>query len=289
MLWAADISRTNSSTTILSSNTRASDTKVCNTEPQWVCITSSFAIPTEIYPLASQNDLCYNGIYTGVLGSNRWSGWAAAISIFPLVSETTHSPFNSGCVFLAYKSTLVKRWDKAPSQAEVSLKDTKMGWILWLYKNKKPLSQSDVWIKFCTLSTGNMKTFPSIISSCKSFAVGLKGNNRCTQNKFSFLCWPVERKRKSLGFVFFFFKTPHYLDKPSWSENFTYFTNRLVWLSLPVKWGNEKKSKSIFQVVSRSPSESPYYATLLNLPHNTNPASILTCSRAFHPLNVILY
>lgn len=79
-----------------------------------------------------------------------------------------------------------------------------MGWMLWLCKSKKPLSQSDVWIKCCTLSTGNMNTFPSIISSCKSFPVGLKGNNRCTQNKFLFLCWPVQRKCKTL---FWFFNT----------------------------------------------------------------------------------
>lgn len=149
-----------------------------------------------------------------------------------------------------------------------------MGWILWLYKSQKPLCQSDVWIKCCTLSTGNMNTFPSIISSCKSFPVGLKGNNRCTQNKFSFLCWPIQRKCKTL-FCLGFFLTPHHLDKNSSSENLKYFTNRLVSLSLPVKWGNEKRRKAR---AAGSPSESPYYATLLSLPHNINPPSILTCS-----------
>lgn len=94
----------------------------------------------------------------------------------------------------------------------MSLKGTKMGWILWLYKSQKPLCQSDVWIKCCTLSTGNMNTFPSIISSCKSFPVGLKGNNRCTQNKFSFLCWPIQRKCKTL-FCLGFFNTSLFRQK----------------------------------------------------------------------------
>lgn len=42
-------------------------------------------------------------------------------------------------VFSQFKSESrpVKRWDKTTSQAAVSLKDTEMGWILWLYKSKK--------------------------------------------------------------------------------------------------------------------------------------------------------
>lgn len=101
-------------------------------------ITSSFPMLTETYP-ASQNDLCYKGIYTGVLGSNRWSGWAAAISIFALVCKIIHIVPPTVEAFSQSKSESrpVKRWDKTTSEAVVTLKDSKMGWILWLHKSKK--------------------------------------------------------------------------------------------------------------------------------------------------------
>lgn len=35
------------------------------------------------------------------------------------------------------ESKPVKRWGKTTSEAAVSLKDTEMGGILWLYKSKK--------------------------------------------------------------------------------------------------------------------------------------------------------
>lgn len=59
-------------------------------------------MPMETYP-ASQNDLCYKGIYTGVLGSNRWSGCAAAISIFRLVCEIIHIVLQQRRRFLSLK------------------------------------------------------------------------------------------------------------------------------------------------------------------------------------------
>lgn len=52
----------------------------------------------------------------------------------------------------------------------------------------------------------------------------------------------------------------------------------LVSLSLPTKWGNEKKSKGSFKVVPCS-HEPLFYATLLSHPHTINPANLLTCSR----------
>lgn len=154
----------NNSTTILSSNTRASDAYICNTEPQRVSITSSFPVPTETYPLASQNDLCYNGIYTCVLGSSRWSGWAAAISIFPLVCEIIRIVLSTVEAFsqLKSQSTLVKRWHKTTSQVVVSLKDTKMGWICGyirarnhylnlMYELNAVPYQQEVWTHFLQL------------------------------------------------------------------------------------------------------------------------------------------
>lgn len=130
-------SRTNT-TTNLSSNTPASDVSACNTEPQRVKYHNSLPMPTETYPV-SQNDLCYNEIYTGVLGSNRWSGWAAAISIFLLACEIIHIIPPKVEAFSQFKSESrpVRRWDKTTNEAVVSLKDTEMGWILCLYKNKK--------------------------------------------------------------------------------------------------------------------------------------------------------
>lgn len=132
-----------------------------------------------------------------------------------------------------------------------------MGWTLWLHNSKKPLSQSEVWIKCCTISTGNMNTFPLIISSCKSFRIGLKGNNWCIQNKFSFFAGLFKENAKLLSF-----SKCCYLDKISSSEKFKCFTRRLVSFSAPVKRDyeteEEKKNKGSFTIVPKSPSESYY-------------------------------
>lgn len=193
--------------------------------------------------------------------------WAAAISIFPPVCEIIHivPPTVEAFSQLKSESRPVKRWDKTTNEVAVSLKDTEMGWILWLYKSKKhclnlmyELSalpyQQEIWTHFLEL-------FPLANHSPE----GLKGNNRCTPNKFSFLCWLFKVNAK-LCFVFIFstslFRKNLLLSK---CEVFYW----LVSLSLPTKWGNEKKSKGSFKVISCSP-KPPYCAPLLHHPHKTN-------------------
>lgn len=53
--------------------------------------------------------------------------------------------------------------------------------------------------------------------------------------------------------------------------------------------GEMRRKARTVPVLPRSPSESSYYATLLSLPHDTNPARVSSCSRACCPLNSISY